>query len=1337
VLGAIFLLGGVHCFKISRRPTTNTKCALGLMCVMFMLGIAACLSAVVGWAAGSLVLTLVSGVAALLAIGLLVPALVLAIIGLIEYAQNKGRYSQGRAQAVWALVLCGLCGLLMVAGFISGFSRGLASRPAAGRPAQAFTNAALNYRFRPAPAPWVQWDVSKVNKEAQFGLLRQNPQVCLMLLGESFDRPGLLDNERLAELGGARLKSTMSEASETARRPRVVNGLAGLLVEYSVTSSGSDLCYLRWCCVTNGWAYQILGWGRLADQSLVRSEFGAALDCFEQIDPRRRPVSTLTFNVPFVSPRYHYQATVADAAWSKYTRKDADFPEAEFAATHVSGVSLAVVPVWLGEAKPSEEALVAGLLDALKIEYPDPGLANRRPWTQGQLTGVQYDYERLTASSKTTAYRLRCLQGGEFAYLVVAWGDGTVPGVDAQLDGALKRISFDSDLGNPAPGLTNLTRRELKTRSEVLNVAGIHAFKLRDYEKALSLFREAAGSCPEEPAYVLNAAQSWSHLEQPQAALDYLEARPEALRAKPELVAFQALFQAELGRTEEAFTNYSRLFAGGYRSDSHFTEYVNRLTEARRFDVARQEVERYLKARDSVTVRLLEAGILSAQGDYPQAIEVLQLQHEKATFNLQVANALAEALLGAKRYKEALELCTGLAKSSPDSAYPPFLKGRAELGLKWYREAKTSFEAALKLEPSSATARNYLNVVSGILGEGSNTGLKEPLAPVALPARLTNAIPAPAAGYASDHGAYYARRTTAIHFLPRQECRTTDYLALRVLDASGVAAFSTIQLGFDPLAEDIFVNELAVYDAAGNAVATGKVSDYYVLDDRHGADATHRKILNIPIAGLQPGCEVRLTVTRVEHGPAGEFPQFQFFFSRSIPVQESALFVSGEISGLKFGASPGVEEPSVAEGRCWVAKDPPVLELEPLQPPAATFLPALWVADRDARWPDLATNYLASIRDRLEPDAALQAQARALVAGLTNDSARLEAIVRHVQTNYTYKAIEFGRRARVPQKPADIAHNKFGDCKDHSLLLLHMLEAVGIPARLALVAPGGTVQRDYPSLDQFNHMIVYLPGFGGGRFVDCTDKGSDAASTVPYGLAQGEALILDGSDSRFVTLPPYPREVSSVDVQRHITFTTPDEATVQENITLKGLHAAFMRSFLAEIPPSSRRTALLHQFANDNRDASEFIVAGLERPGADLNISVHYPLKRLVHPVNDTFTGELPAGLESPYLETTSVAKRQSPFQIQIPLSFRTVVHITPPPEMGIELLSGSAPKLDPRFAECQSQSRMENRTLTLEVSGYQRTGKFAPQDYAAYRDTMLQVKGMVEREILLKHARP
>jgi len=847
------------------------------------------------------------------------------------------------------------------------------------------------------------------------------------------------------------------------------------------------------------------------------------------------------------------------------------------------------------------------------------------------------------------------------------------------------------------------------------------------------LFRAASRANREESLCVINALLAWRHLDRPKEALDFLDAQPASISTLSAVRAQQAYFQANSSRTDQALTNYARLFAEGYRNDGHFGEYANLLMLQRQYDVALSAVEKYLKTEDSVPVRLLEAEVHRLTRDFPKAISLLKVQREKAPFNGQIANALAETCLQAGQYNEALEISKEQVQNNAGSAYAHYLKGRSELGLKWYREAKVSFESAAKLAPASKDIGSYLDLVSGLLGEGSNTLLKEPIDVVALPAGLTNTPVEPIPeGYATSYGACYTRRIVAVSYEPGKEYKSTDFMWARILDASGVAAFSSFQVAFDPLSEQVFVNEVRVLDASGKTISTGKVSDYYVLDDQSGAEASQKKVLNIPVPGLQPGCQLAVAISRRQLGHLDEFPLLVHSFSCTVPVRESILYLQGEAGGLKHIAWHGIEPQRVTEGRYWRVVDPMVARWEPQQLPAADFLPMMWVTDASARWPVLASNYIASISNRLEQEASIRDQTRSLVAGLETD-ARITALARYVQTNLTYKAIEFGRRARIPNKPAEIVRNKYGDCKDHAVLLQQMLDAAGVPARLALVGHRGPILKELPSLDHFDHMIVYVPDGGTGRFVDCTDKGADAAHAIPMGLAGRDALILDAQNPRFETIPSYPQNASGIEVQRNLRLVNMADVAAEETLTLTGVHAAYLRDYLLQIPPASRRMLLQRQMGMTDVELSDFKAEPVDAPDAPLQLRCTYTCKKQFHRSNEQLTGILRAGFERGYLAADPVDNRLTPFETRIPLSIRSTVSVQVPEGYRAERTADPSPRLDSRFAVCKGQMQLEDRKLKLEFEFRQPTGKSKASEYAAYRETMAQALSLLEREVVFK----
>jgi hypothetical protein len=552
----------------------------------------------------------------------------------------------------------------------------------------------------------------------------------------------------------------------------------------------------------------------------------------------------------------------------------------------------------------------------------------------------------------------------------------------------------------------------------------------------------------------------------------------------------------------------------------------------------------------------------------------------------------------------------------------------------------------------------------------------------------------------------------AVSFKKGKELRRTDYLTVKLLSAEGVSQFSTFQIPFSPLIEEVYVNELLVRNASGALVSTGRLADYYVLDERQGASVTTRKVLNIPVSGLQPDCTVELTVTRRDVGAPDEFTFLPFAFARAEPTIESVLYLTGDTQAVRYASSAGQRPVSIEGGLCWRWEKPQTVRWEPFLPLVCDYLPTVWLGDASARWPDIVTNYLGAIRDRFTLSDSDRELALKLTRQCTNNAQKIAAIAAYVQTNYTYKAIEFGRRARIPQTTGEIIRNKYGDCKDHALLAQQLLTACGVPASLALVNVDSVIREDVPSLDQFDHMIVHIPGATGDRFLDCTAKGFRLDEPWTPGLAGRQALVLDERTPRFIRIAEYPTNASWIRVDRAIQFTNQTETLVREVLVFGGMHAGYLRDFLAAMSPAGRHAYVGGQLLSGSSELLDFTISALDEPLKPLELKLTYRMRGQFHLVQGQFVGSLPLDVERTYLAEEPIAKRTLPFQVAIPLLIDGAVSVSVPAGYKAELPHDLARAISNRYVNCNSTCESPDQNLRFHFHLYRPAGRFAPDEY-------------------------
>lgn len=107
----------------------------------------------------------------------------------------------------------------------------------------------------------------------------------------------------------------------------------------------------------------------------------------------------------------------------------------------------------------------------------------------------------------------------------------------------------------------------------------------------------------------------------------------------------------------------------------------------------------------------------------------------------------------------------------------------------------------------------------------------------------------------------------------------------------------------------------------------------------------------------------------------------------------------------------------------------------------------------------------------------------------SDDKARTEAALDFVQRHIRYLGIEMGKGGYAPRSPSQVMAQRFGDCKDKTVLLIAMLKEMGISAQPLLVDTDNFqhFERRLPSGYAFDHVITKVTLDGSVYWLDPTN----------------------------------------------------------------------------------------------------------------------------------------------------------------------------------------------------------------------------------------------------------
>ena len=1026
----------------------------------------------------------------------------------------------------------------------------------------------------------------------------------------------------------------------------------------------------------------------------------------------------------YTSGAFAYEIDPPAGTWVPWTAVQDDYPHADVGYLGISGYGAVVMPVcWQGEA-PSRLAILETFLSRFGEDYPTPFIHTESTISKDGATGT-YLIGNESVDGEDYTYHFWIVSNESCAYTLAAWGPAREPATVGDLRWLWGRLRLGE---SPTVIAGSGSDEQGAANAWFLNQVGPHYFDARSYRDAFRFLSQAADLDTGEPAYLLNAIRVLVEIDAYREAYDWLRPRLPHYGDSLVVQSWDAWLAYQTGDADKALKIYEELFSGGYREDDEFALYVGLLADREDWEEVEAAFGRYASDGMTDTLRELQADLLSRRGNYEQALAILDDLMQGRPFSADLAYAKMEVLDRMDRPAEILPLAERLIAKNYRSLESYFYKGYAEYRLKSYLKARDSFNAALRYSPTNSIVSEYLASINSILGEGENASISEVLPAVPLPNELQSLVDSAAFGETVDgYGAWFLNRITGYAFDGGEGLSRTLLQQIKVQDAQGVAYFSTLEFNFDPAFEQFHVNSLVVRNAAGEKIAEGDPSAYYVTSTVDGYEASTEKTAHLPVPGLAPGMVIEAVVTRRINVDEDAFPLEIHYLSSSRPIGYSAVFVTGDHDELQF-RSFGIEAPVTRNGSLvWETTNPVVYRWEPMQPWYDRMLPWVIIGTTSDSWRQAGEDYLALIADKLETERVADMAVR-LVDGVDDTHRKIEIISHYVQKELHYEAIEFGRRAYVPKTARKTLSDRYGDCKDHAVLLVSMLNAVGVPAQLALVNINQQVLPDLPNIDQFDHMIVSVPLDGGRLYIDATDKDLRLGTTPPRYMAGNHALVL-GETSELLPIPEFAVGDSALQVERDIEPIADNEIRVTEIGVFSGYQAADMRGQLREIEVSDMRGTMQRWVADRYSDAivDDAFVDNVFDASGELVVELQYRL-----PV-DTGPFKLPGFFEATFLDYERLPERRFGFEIPAPLTVSTVTTVR---QMPASILKVAARKPDADESRFGSWSRKidsseDSWILRLEyTSGHD---DYGPDEYREFTDFHRRLVGSIEQPMMVE----
>ncbi|MFZ5800292.1 MAG: DUF3857 domain-containing transglutaminase family protein, partial [Candidatus Omnitrophota bacterium] len=224
----------------------------------------------------------------------------------------------------------------------------------------------------------------------------------------------------------------------------------------------------------------------------------------------------------------------------------------------------------------------------------------------------------------------------------------------------------------------------------------------------------------------------------------------------------------------------------------------------------------------------------------------------------------------------------------------------------------------------------------------------------------------------------------------------------------------------------------------------------------------------------------------------------------------------------------------------WEFRDIPQIIPEPLMPPISEVAPAFIISSFKS-WEEIYNWWWKLAADKIDINPEMRSTVKKLITSKETAEAKTRAIYNWCIRNIRYVGIEYGDAGYEPHKASEIFANKYGDCKDQTILLISLLKEAGVEAYPVLIGTKGTfkLEEDFPCLP-FNHCIAAVRLDDKIVFLDPTGE------TVSFGdlpaVDQGRRVLVFFPDRYEIVLTPETAASQNRVVKNTYIRINPDES---------------------------------------------------------------------------------------------------------------------------------------------------------------------------------------------------
>ena len=414
-------------------------------------------------------------------------------------------------------------------------------------------------------------------------------------------------------------------------------------------------------------------------------------------------------------------------------------------------------------------------------------------------------------------------------------------------------------------------------------------------------------------------------------------------------------------------------------------------------------------------------------------------------------------------------------------------------------------------------------------------------------------------------------------------------IVTKVTSTEGLSKAAHVSINFAPESESLTLHHITITKNGEKKSALETVKPQLLRQETDLKFGIYdgRLTVNFDLQGVSVGDTIEYSYSLKETSSVMKgHSSFSFHTQWALPVKTLDISILWPhkkkiyLKNIKTKNSPVIKRQGAYKIYQWRQKDVKALIADKNRPAWDLAYPMVQVSSFKS-WQDVVALFKPYFKKTVGP------LFKAKLAEFESEptlSGKLTAAVRFVQNDIRYLGIEIGDGGYVPRSVEETLKNRYGDCKDKSLLLSAFFMALGSEAYPALVHTkfGPALKTFHPS-SFFNHAIVYTKFKGKSFWIDPTKSLQGGRFSTMHEPDYGYALILKNKTKSLTKMKNKKVETADFDrstkeIYRISNFTS--QASLLVTHTYKSYEADSLRRALANLSASKIKQNITEAYAS-------------------------------------------------------------------------------------------------------------------------------------------------------------